>query len=153
MFIVFDLDDTLADTTHRQRILGDESYPSKAKMWDAFFSECYKDEPIKPMLDLLSTLAITRHRHRVEIWTGRSDRVKDITIEWLITYTPLNHNTIHLIPIRMRPDGDFREDTEIKGDWIKEYGKPDIVFEDRNKMAKWWRAQGVTCCQVKENDF
>ena len=150
MFLVFDLDDTLACTKHRQGILS-QNFDSPTDMWNAFFDECHLDEPIKPMLDLLSTLAITRHR--VEIWTGRSDRVREITTEWLIGYTPFNHNTIHLITLRMRPDGDFRPDTQLKGAWIEEYGKPDIVFEDRNKMAKWWRAQGITCLQVRENTF
>ena len=146
MFLVFDLDDTLADTTHRQPILMQE-FDTATEMWNSFFDACDKDTPIPAMIELLDTLSVSDHR--VEIWTGRSDRVIEKTNTWLVEHTehPLYYT------LRMRPDGDFRPDTEIKGDWIEEYGKPDLVFEDRNKMAKWWREQGITCCQVRENIF
>ena len=151
MFLVFDLDDTIACTKHRQPILL-QQFDTATEMWAAFFDKCHLDEPIQPMLNLLYTLA-PLHQHRVEIWTGRSDRVKEITTEWLIAHTPFNHNTINYLTLRMRPDGDFRPDTELKGAWIEEYGKPDLVFDDRNKMVKWWREQGIVCCQVRENHF
>lgn len=150
MFIVFDLDDTLADTSHRQHIL-DQNHETESDKWNTFFDACDKDSPVLALIEFIDELAyrLCKTDHRVEIWTGRSDSVRDKTEAWLQKHLEC-HN---FIPLRMRADGDFREDTEVKGDWIEQYGKPDLVFDDRNKVVKWWREQGVTCCQVKESDF
>ena len=52
MFIVFDLDGTLADDAHRQHhITGD------VRDWDAYFAACGDDAPIiEPVMELLLTL-------------------------------------------------------------------------------------------------
>ena len=84
--------------------------------------------------------------HRVEIWTGRSDRVREKTETWLAKHTKTFNR--YKPELRMRKDGDFRPDTEVKAEWIKEYGKPDLVFDDRNKVVNWWREQGIVCCQI-----
>lgn len=146
MFIVFDLDDTLACTDHRQHIL-EQEFDTESEKWNAFFDQCYLDKPVPAMIllfmHLVQTLGI-----RVEIWTGRSDRVAKDTTDWLNKHTKVKNYSL-----RMRKEGDFRPDTEIKAEMIKQHGRPDIVFDDRNKMVAWWREQGITCCQVKESDF
>ena len=147
MFIVFDLDDTLADTTHRQHILEQKGFTSESEKWNAFFEACDKDSPKTEIIELLDLLDFASHR--VEIWTGRSNRVRDKTEAWLEKHL----NNFEDCELRMRADGDYRPDTEVKADWIKQYGKPDLVFDDRNKVVTWWREQGITCCQVKESDF
>lgn len=150
MFIVFDLDDTLADNAHRHHILEEEHENEKAK-WDAFFDACVGDIPVKPLLLLLSRLLADPDRSRVQIWTGRSERVRGQTEAWLINHLgAIVHN---LDVLHMRKEGDFRPDSEVKADWIKAEGKPDLVFDDRNSVVKWWRQQGVVCCQVKESDY
>lgn len=148
MFIVFDLDDTLANTDHRQPLL-DQDFESEEEKWNTFFDACHKDEPVVPLIALIRSLSYV---HKTEIWTGRSDRVRKKTEDWLNENIGSNYVATYLT-LRMRPEGDFRSDTEIKGEWIAKYGKPDLVFDDRNKMVDWWRAQGVVCCQVKESDF
>ena len=172
MFIVFDLDDTLANTDHRAHIL-DEEHESEEAKWNAFFAECHNDAPNIDVLNLFKML----HRAGetsyskspiIEIWTGRIETVRWDTVRWLAKYMPNIYHyqpmtdknkseddgrVISGPPIRMRKADDFRKDTEIKGEWIEKYGKPDLVFDDRNKMVKWWREQGVTCCQVKESNF
>ena len=145
MFIIFDLDDTLANTGHRQHLLFEE-YENESERWKTFFEACDKDEPVKEVIELLNSLII---KHRVEIWTGRSAIVFDKTVNWLRKHI----NYFNISMLRMRRRGDFRSDIEVKSEWVKEIGKPDIVFDDRNKMVKWWREQGVICCQVKESDY
>ena len=148
MFIVFDLDDTLTDTTHRRHILEAEHESEEAK-WDAFFEACDKDIPNTVLCELFAIL-VSYDYNRIEIWTGRSEKVREKTEAWLKEHFP---TSIHAGALRMRPDGDFREDTEIKGEWIEQHGSPALVFDDRNKMVEWWRDQGVTCCQVQNSDF
>lgn len=147
MFYVFDLDDTLAITNHRQHLLFEE-YDSDADKWLTFFKACDKDEPNKPMIKLMQTLSIS---HRVEIWTGRSDIVREKTEAWLDAN--IETHLFYRPTLRMRTQGDVRSDIIIKGEWISEHGVPDIVFDDRNKMVNWWRSQGIICCQVKESDY
>ena len=147
MFVIFDLDDTLADTSHRQPIL-DEGDRSDQKTWRAFFDACDKDSPKTEIISVLEALASFTD-FRVEFWTGRSEQVREKTEAWLKKHVKY----AEYIPLRMRPEGDTRPDTAIKGEWVEKYGKPDLVFDDRNKMVRWWRDQGITCCQVQESDF
>lgn len=165
--VVFDLDDTLADSRHRAHILQQE-FPTESAKWDAFFDECHKDEPVFEILAIYNSLAASGH-YRVEIWTGRGEAVRAKTEKWLSLFlfgghdfevVPYEAIPYEVIPqsykpvLRMRAVGDFRVDTEVKGDFLKEAGQnPYMAFDDRDVMVKWWRDQGVTCLQVKESDF
>lgn len=149
MFIVFDLDDTLSDTSQRQHILDPTmQFESESDRWDKFFDECVNDKPVDNIIILFNTLVSVGYN--VEIWTGRSDRVEKETREWLQKHVEFFDSRVQL---RMRLDGDYRNDIEIKSEFIERFGKPDIVFEDRNKMVEWWRQLEVTCLQVKESNF
>ena len=147
MFIVFDLDSTLADTTHRNHFILDHV----PKRWDAFYRACVDDPPIKHTIELLKTLA--NSGHEVEIWSGRSDIVYVQTMEWL------RNNKIHDYDIRrilMRRAGDHRSDVRLKSGWLHELhpdSYPDIVFEDRNRVVEMYRKNNVPCFQVAPGDF
>lgn len=139
-FYVFDLDGTLADCAHRiHHITGPE------KDWTAFFAACVDDKPIRHTLDLFIRLNRT---DRCEIWSGRSDEVATDTNRWLLRhagYVPRH--------VRMRKAGDHRPDDVIKREFLAEYGRPDIVFEDRARVVEMWRAEGIPCFQVDAGDF
>ena len=145
MFIVFDLDGTLADDTHRQHhITGD------VRDWDAYFAACGDDEPIQNVGEILR--ALERKGHQVEIWTGRNNHWREVTRQWLDTH---RMNGLAGLVLRMRADGDFRPDTEVKGEWLAECGDhpPDLIFDDRTKSVAFWRSQGITCLQVAQHDY
>lgn len=147
MFVVFDLDGTLADCEHRvHHIAGPKG--SKEKNWDAFYDACNDDPPIPETLDLMRSLI--RAGHDVEIWTGRSDRVRKETLVWLGRH--LGKYAVDLV-IVMRRDGDHTTDIELKRKWIDDHGKPDLVFEDRAGVTAMWREQGIRCCQVAPGNF
>ena len=145
MFIVFDLDGTLADDTHRQHhITGD------ARDWDAYFAACGDDAPIQNVGEILR--ALERKGHHVEIWTGRNNHWREVTRQWLDTH---RMNGLAGLVLRMRADGDFRPDTVVKGEWLAECGDhpPDLIFDDRTKSVAFWRSQGITCLQVAQHDY
>ena len=150
MFVVFDLDGTLADDTHRQHFLDQEP-----RDWDGYFAACGDDTPIWPVRGLWSVLDATGHH--VEIWTGRNDKYRDETEQWLgyYIYPAAYGGKIHSYVLRMRPDGDYRHDTVVKGEWLAECdgGQPDLVFDDRTNSVAWWREQGITCLQVADHNF
>ena len=171
MRIVFDLDGTLADGTHREHFITGET-----KDWDAFFEASDGDLPIRPAIETL--LALSRgydgdgYPHSIEIWSGRGEgehfSVREKTIKWLSSYTrrlllfrPGTHATFFygdpLIDLRMRPHGDHTPDNELKKAWLnaaREQGRaPELVFDDRQKVVDMWRAEGIPCFQVAPGAF
>ncbi|MFH8449266.1 hypothetical protein ACH4CD_08495 [Streptomyces fungicidicus] len=72
---VFDLDNTLADTAHRQHFL-----ERRPRDWDGFFAAAPQDPP------LAEGLALAReHARECEIvyLTGRPERCRRDTLDWL----------------------------------------------------------------------
>lgn len=59
--------------------------------------------------------------------------------------------------ILMRKNKDYRHDTEVKPELLKNRGiTPDdvaFILEDRNVMVQKWRELGFTCLQVAEGNF
>lgn len=72
---VFDLDNTLADTAHRQRFL--ERGP---RDWDAFFAAAPEDPPIPEGIALVLERA---EECEIRYLTGRPERCRRDTLAWL----------------------------------------------------------------------
>ena len=70
-------------------------------------------------------------------------------MEWLIEHDVW----CHIIILLMRPHKNHRKDSDLKTDWLKARGKPDLVFDDRNQVVEMWRDVGVPCFQVAPGDF
>ncbi len=141
MFVVFDLDGTLALTDHRTHFLTGEK-----KDWRGFYAACDKDDPCWPIIHTARALMVVGHR--VEIWSGRSGEVADKTLVWLCA------NGLAAVNIRMRKEGDHRLDTVVKAEWLDASDrKPDLIFEDRASVVAMWRERGIVCCQVAPGDF
>lgn len=141
MFVVFDLDGTLALTEHREHFLKREP-----KDWRRFYGACDADAPCLPLIIVAQTL--WNAGHRVEVWSGRSDEVEGKTSAWR------ELQDIRHIPLKQRPAGDHRPDTVLKAEWLDaEPTPPDLVFEDRSSMVAMYRERGIRCCQVAPGDF
>ena len=146
-FFIFDLDGTLALNKHREHL-------AKAGQWDAFFKACDRDSPNAPVIEIFNRIAGDLDVE-VEIWSGRSAAVLAKTLDWLIEHTafdPQEHT------IRMRPVGDHTPDEVLKKRWLDELHpthRDDLlaVFDDRDKVVKMWRDNGVACFQVAPGDF
>lgn len=146
---IFDLDGTLALNGHRAHLL-DKTDAG----WRAFYAACDRDEPNEPVLRMMDELA---YRSEIWVWSGRSDEVKEKTIEWLRKYScyPLSFN----VPaFRMRNAKDHQPDVSLKRKWLHELSKYDRsrivgVFDDRSSVVEMWREEGLTCFQVAKGDF
>ena len=140
--IIFDLDGTLADFSHRQYFVDplkdhpdyfrhpcetckDGSHhkidPQYHKVtgkewkpdWKAFFEACDQDKPIDPTLNVLWSL---NYANKIEIWSGRCESVRDKTEQWL-------HDQLGELfdfTLKMRPVGDYTPDDELKEGWLNE---------------------------------
>ncbi|WP_017240672.1 phosphatase domain-containing protein [Streptomyces sp. SS] len=91
---VFDLDNTLAATAHRQHYL-----ERKPKDWDAFFAAAPDDPPLDEGIGLCREAA---EECEVVYLTGRPERCRRATVEWLAEQG-LPEGAVH-----MRRPRDFR---------------------------------------------
>ena len=141
--IIFDLDGTLANIDHRRHFV-----EGPKKDWNSFFEACDKDTPNFQIVWLFNVLQLN-YIGDIEVWSGRSEDVRTKTIEWLLK------NRLYPAKIRMRKSGDFRADEILKKEWLDEVGPENVklVFDDRDKVVKMWRDNGVTCCQVAPGNF
>ena len=141
-FIIFDLDGTLADINHRVHYVRNGN-----RDWDSFFSACTSDLFNTPVAEAL--WAHLRAGHHVEIWSGRSDVVERETREWLA-----DNGIDPRLLTRMRPAGDYTPDVDLKRSWLHELHpdeRPDLVYDDRQRVVDMWRDEGLTCFQVAAN--
>lgn len=142
--ILFDIDGTLADTSHRDHLVRDPD----TRDFPAFFDQMQHDTPIMPVVNLLR---IVSYSLPVILTTGRPETYRQVTEEWLLTHAIPHHILL------MRPEGNRQDDTVIKkamltilrsADW-----NPLLVIDDRSKVVNMWRENGLICLQAAPGDF
>jgi len=149
--VIFDLDGTLALIDDRRAV----STKDNGKMdWDTFFDpkNIQLDKPNWPVILMAQTLK--KAGHRIVIFSGRSKATKDATRDWL------KNLDIPFDVLKMRPtDGGLKwmKDDLLKKKWLDDLfpDKNDIlcIFDDRDKVVKMWRDNGLTCMQVAPGNF
>ena len=139
--VIFDLDGTLADLTHRLHHI-----KSKPPNWDAFFAACGDDSLIEPIRDLVYLFG--GQNYRILLVSGRSDQAREATEGWLATHTIPFHS------LHMRRAGDYRKDSIVKSEildaLIAEGHEIAFVVDDRPSVVAMWRERGLTCLQCRD---
>lgn len=152
---IFDLDGTLADLTHRLHFLQDKTDKLR---WDKFHAACLQDKPKHSVIWLFNTLIAAD----ADVWvfSGRSDIVRQQTVDWLADNTAMGSDTIACNPnlLTMRKQGDYTEDHLLKASWVDNLLEIDrkrlvCTFDDRQRVVDMWRERGITCMQVAPGDF
>lgn len=145
--IIFDLDGTLADVTHRLHHIQGEN-----KDWDSFHKACVDDKVIESTAQIYRNLCLASARNPVYILTGRSDIVREETVQWLKD----NHLWTYE-ELLMRDSKNTGHDTKTKLKMLhsitNDLDNILCVFEDRDRMVNMWRSLGVTCYQVIAGDY
>ena len=141
--IIFDLDGTLADLSHRLPLVR-KTPPD----WPAFFAGCPDDLPNHWLIDMLDTL----HLHNdIFICSGRPEEWRPATLDWLAKHeVPFNS-------LLMRPSGDHRPDTEVKKEMLQgirgQGYEPLCAIDDRPSVVKMWRENGVPCLAMDDAEW
>ena len=148
---IFDLDGTLALIEHRRHLV-----ENGAGRWKEFFAACVDDKPNAPVITVLHSLRYAAAD--IRIFSGRSDEVREETVTWLTTHTNLRPRELLGPMLRMRKQGDYTPDEVLKKQWFDELSTHDrmrlmCVFDDRDKVVKMWRDEGVACFQVAPGEF
>lgn len=142
--VVCDLDGTLADISQRLPFI-----TGPQKEWSRFFEACPFDAPIESNIRLVN--ALHAQGHPIIILTGRSDQVRNETIEWLDRFDVRYHGLF------MRQSGDRQPDTSLKRKIAEQIGLHPLdtlaVIEDRLRVARMWRDLGYTVWHVADGDF
>ena len=146
--VIVDIDGTISRIGDRLKYLQQEP-----KDWDSFYNDCFDDEPIIEMVDLVYDLYL--QRYQLVFCTGRRESCREKTINWFNKY--FEPEISKFSKLLMRKNNDHRHDIEVKPELLKEAGiKLDsiaFVLEDRNSMVKKWRELGLICLQVADGNF
>lgn len=108
--VCWDLDSTLADTSHRQWMLEDIKGENPTLTWDDYSGACALDRPIPGSVRTAERLA---DNHLQLILTGRNISARKLTVHWLLE---------HGVPIDgllMRPEGTTLDNDTLKIEWLR----------------------------------
>jgi hypothetical protein len=148
MLVVFDIDGTLANIEHRL-----DYVRSKPKNWKAFDAGIPNDKVNEPVANIFWSLLDTDNT--IVLASGRNERSRQATEDWLFDNFLFGYEKLY-----MRKADDFRGDDivkqEILDQIIADYGKkPDMVFDDRPRVVRMWRDNGIFVFNVYqgEEDF
>ena len=118
------------------------------------YGQVAHDLPVWSIINLVKILHA--EGYDILITTGRMDRpgtpsVREDTEYWL---------DFHNVPYEkliMRRDRDFRPDNITKKELYEEHivgrYEVELVLDDRDRVVKMWRDEGLKCLQVAEGDF
>lgn len=134
--LIFDIDGNVAD-------MGDGRGPFEWHKVD-------QDAPIESILNLARALS---NYYNIVWMSGRDASCRDLTIQWLQIY----YKNVD-IELYMRPQGDFRKDSEIKEELFLKYVAPkyyvEAVFDDRDQVVSTWRKKlKLKCLQTAYGNF
>lgn len=122
--LVVDIDDTLADISHRRKFY-------ENKKWDEYNSLIPFDSPIVENIELVNILS---NYYSLTLLTGRYERYRNITTEWLL------NNNIKFDDLIMKPNNDDRSSYFFKTEWIaNSVSDIAIVFDDRDDIINFCR--------------
>ena len=131
--VVFDMDGTLSDCSWRMDLV-----PEPGGDWHPFQSAAKDDPPLLQVIAISGALQIAGMD--IFICTGRSERYRELTEDWLARYC---------VPYRellMRPDGDDRKTWIVKKDMIMceawcgiDPRRVVAVFDDDRRVIDMWR--------------
>jgi len=143
---IFDIDGTLADPMERlHHIVGSK------KDWETYDSLAHTDQPINAIITLTQVLFLAGYE--IMLLTGRSERVRHTTVDWLKKYNVPYHYLV------MRAQDDHREDTAVKLENLEAFRQKfpnkevQTIFEDRKRLAEAFRKASYHVCHVAEGDF
>lgn len=149
--IIIDLDGTLCNCEHRQHHV--RKPEGQKKDWMAFFEGIPNDTVNEWCASILHHLSPD---FQIVYCSGREERYRDITTQWLNRHNLSSSNGAY-IPLYMRPTNDSRQDYIIKEiildfELLSRY-TPHFMIDDRKQVTDMWRRRGFVCLHCAEGNF
>ena len=144
MDIIFDIDGTLMDISHRKQFV-----EQRPKDWKSFRAETPND---KPNLDVFTVdIALQKAGHNIIIASCSNESQREVTVK------QLNRQGLIFVDMFMRADKNFISDVDLKRGMLQKMIdkglNPEIVFDDRTSVVDMWRQEGLRAVQVAPGDF
>jgi predicted kinase len=141
--VIFDIDGTLADLTHRiHHISGGK------RDWLAFFEALSDDTIYSDILRLNHMINMARGVSIILV-SGRPETYRTRTEKWL------SDNDVYWTDLYMRTAGDHRADYIVKSQILDKLIADGVnvlfVVDDRQSVVNMWRERGLTCLQCRES--
>ena len=141
--VIFDVDGTLTLLGDRKRLVEGPN-----KNYTEFYDRVLEDKPNLPVIDALESFRLMGHK--ILIFTGRTDRVRDKTIEQLAGFTSFSKEELEGPMLTMRPHGNNKADHLLKEEWLRNMLQEDVdnvvcVYDDRQAVVNMWRQNGMPC--------
>lgn len=136
--VVFDMDGTLFDESHRRHLLESGNHAE-------YFDLCHLDKPIENIIEL--TREYKKNGYEIWIMTGRSISCEEKTIKSLID------NNVPYDFIKMRAADNRLPDFVLKPAWIGKYigtERVEIIYDDMDKVIKGFQDKGLNVVDVKK---
>jgi FMN phosphatase YigB (HAD superfamily) len=143
--IVFDIDGTLANITHRRHWVA-----NKPKNWKAFNAGMVQDTPNEDIVWMLNSLR-SDPNNRIVICSGRGSENRAVTEAWLKEHVGSYH------ALYMRDERDYRSDAIVKVELLeqitRDFARPWLWVDDRQQVVDAIRSEGIRVLQVAPGDF
>jgi hypothetical protein len=139
MYVLLDLDHTIANSFWRDSMIGVNS-------WDEYHEASKDDKPFKIITRLVNSLAAMNY---VIIGiTGRNEKFRQLTTKWLLEHR------IDVDELLMRPDGDFSKNGDVKTKLIENrfkgnYKLIQFLIDDNEDTIRIFQLLGITTLQVR----
>ena len=144
MDIIFDIDGTLMDISHRKKYV-----TQRPKDWNKFREETSNDTPNEDVFAIAK--ALQKAGHNILIASGRNKSQRAVTLKQLMK------EKLVFRALELRSDTDYSPDTEVKSGMLDKFRKqgfnPELVFDDRSSVVDMWRQRGLRAVQVAPGDF
>jgi hypothetical protein len=145
--VICDIDGTVADGTHRLHFV-----KTKPKNWPAYVALGHLDLPIWPVIQTIKALSIFQS---IIFVSGREETQRDMTVNWLRNVADFEWD-ITPNNFYMRPAKDYREDSIIKREILHKFILPKYevlcAFDDRPRVKKMWREEGIFVMNVQQGE-
>ncbi len=143
--IIFDIDGTLADLSHRRHLVTGEGRPN----WGLFFDKMVDDPPLANvcyLAELLGSHPLAPAFVKLFLFSGRPETHRKETEDWLTANVPVYFEASEAL--MMRAEGDLRADTLVKKDMLRKIQRLGyvvrIVVDDRPSVVQMWKDEGLT---------
>ncbi|MFF5970589.1 hypothetical protein ACFY7C_03580 [Streptomyces sp. NPDC012769] len=135
---VFDLDNTLASTAHRQHFL-----ERRPRDWDRFFAAAPEDPPLPEGVGMCRE---TAEECDIVYLTGRPERCRRDTLDWLAAHG------LPEGPVHMRRDRDFRPARQTKLELLRRLARDRevrVLVDDDELVCDAAEAAGFTVVRAR----
>lgn len=141
--LIVDVDGTLCDVREIRHLVTPEASGSRRRDFQRFHTESISCPAFVDVVELVSLLGTAGLA--VLVVTGREGRWSFVTSAWLAEHG------VHYDELLMRPIGDFRPDSVIKAEMLRQLlskYNPVLAIDDRQDIAQVWRETGIPTAMV-----